>query len=112
MPEERPPALIQLCLRVLPGEGPNKKIKHSDDLRLRKQQQQQQSNTCLENQAPEPGQVFKCYLLHIACLGEAKCRAHPALKKLLIHPKVVIHCLGNWALFARVLPLPIKSVEC
>jgi len=53
--------------------------------------QQQELHATAEEDGTNPDQpqpAFKCYLLHIACLGPGKRRAHPALKQLLEDPKV------------------------
>jgi hypothetical protein len=93
MPEERPPALIQLCQRLIPpkaetpdssttcnlSEGRKRKHPYGND------EQQDFASSQQENSEPS----FKCYLLQISCLGPGgKDRAHPNLKQLLEHPKV------------------------
>lgn len=91
MPEERPPALIQLCIREkaaqlqqqqqqqpVPGPGASRKRRHEGSKDAGQQQQQQQQ---------QPAPQYKCYLFHIACLKD---RAHPDLKSLLENDKVRI----------------------
>ncbi|KAF5836493.1 hypothetical protein DUNSADRAFT_5879 [Dunaliella salina] len=90
---ECPPALIQLCVRIPPAHG----SQACDSLYLeggaskkRQKLEQAQHHTCSPATA-----TFRCYLLHIACLGEGMNRAHPSLKELLEHPNVFLATIAG-----------------
>jgi len=87
MPVEQPPALIQLCVRIPPAHP----ARAAGPFCLEGGSRKRQKLELKQHQACSPATaVFRCYLLHIACLGEGLNRAHPSLKELLEHPNVFL----------------------